>query len=100
MSRVRTINALRGALSVESSILQNSGRDKNSLTSLLDHFGTSSLGVVGADNAVQTVLHAKLVSSIADIQIKSTYHIHVELGSKSALVSKFTMAILGIACSR
>jgi len=34
------------------------------LTSLLDNFGTCSLCVVCADNAVETVLDAQLASSI------------------------------------
>jgi hypothetical protein len=70
------------------------------LTGLLDHFSTCSLGVVCADNAVETVLDTTLVSSIADIQIISTYHVHVELGSKSACVSKFTTPLSGVACSQ
>ena len=63
------------------------------LTSLLDYFGTCSLGIVCADNAVKTVLDTLSASSGVDSKIPSTYHVHVELGSEPVFVSKLSKAI-------
>lgn len=65
MESIRTINALRGALSVRLSARVYLGEGRTLLTSLLDDFGTCSLCVVRADNAVEAVLEAKLADSIA-----------------------------------
>lgn len=52
---LRTINALKGALSIDW-LAEDISPNTPLLTSLLDNLGTGSLGVVRADNTVKTVL--------------------------------------------